>query len=90
MRMLDVVLDNATVRLIKAAQATALVEALPKDTSRTLVNTAKAVRLYVEALEPKAARAALRDLDALVGTMDQGEAQTALVARLEAASKALA
>lgn len=89
MRMLDVVLDNATTRLTKAAQATAAVEALPKDSARTLVATCRAVRLFVEAQEHKAAVAALDDAKALVATMDQGHVRDALERRLEAAGKAL-
>ena len=83
------VLDNNTSRLIKAAQATAAVEALPKHSARTLVATCRAVRLFVEAQETQAALAALADAKALVGTMDQGTVRSALERRLEAASKAL-
>lgn len=87
--MLDVVLDGATVRLVKASQAVAAMEALPKDSARTLVATARAVRLFVEAQEPKAAGAALDDLERLVAGMDAGEARSALERRLEAARKAI-
>lgn len=89
MRMLDVALDNATTRLIKAAQATALIEALPKESARTLTNTAKAVRLFVEAQEPGTARSALGDLEVLVKSMDPSACKRSLERRLEAVSKAL-
>lgn len=90
MRMLDVVLDGATVRLIKAAQAVALVEAVPKDSARTLVATAKAVRLFVEAQERGAAVTALGDATDLVTTMDEGQVRDALARRIQAVAKALA
>lgn len=49
MRLGNVSLDGATVRLISAARATQMAESLPKDSARQLVASAKALRLYLEA-----------------------------------------
>lgn len=84
MKLHDIALDNATTRLIAAARATQTTEGIPAESARTLVATARGVRLYLEASLPKLAIDQLDAIDKLMATCeDEGlkEAYAGLVSR---------
>lgn len=62
--------DGSTARLLKAAQAAALAEDIPKESGRTLVALAKSVRLYLEARDVELAMAKLEGIEKMLSTHD--------------------
>lgn len=70
MRPLDIAADGSTSRLIALAQGAQLGGLLPKDSARTLVGMAKAVRAFAIARERTLVNAMLDDLDSLMETAD--------------------
>ena len=71
MRVLDIAADGATSRLIALAQGAQAGGLLPKDSARTMVGMAKAVRAFAVARESTLVTAMLDDLDTLMATAEE-------------------
>lgn len=93
MRHLELVVDGATARLIKIAQAVRASGVLPVSTSKTLVQLTKGVRLSAEARERAFASELLDDIEDLAQGCSQEEyraLQSMLLRHTTAVRKALA
>ena len=77
MKFHSVVVDGATERLIAAATATSTTEGVPKESGRSLVASARGVRLYLIARQPGLATALLDQIDALMSTVEDEDLRAA-------------
>lgn len=88
--MSSVVLDVRSAHLTKAVRAATLVVDLPTSTKRRLNDSARAVRLFIEAHSLSAASEALALLQQYVDeAMDKDEITAAVTGKVEALRKVL-